>query len=544
MAKRSSTLGVSLANLQQEKQDYRAAQRSTRLRPKPRGIAPMGSSADYHLRKESDHLWIGELGQEFDRNNPVGKRLLDCMEDNVLQDVGFDYVPNTGDKGADTELKAWWNELSSDPHQIDLQGQHDFDQLTRFVLRADFAAGDIFGVFNEDGPIELREFHRCRQPSRTKGTSHANNVLGVEMNEKRQRVRYWFTKESIDPLDSAAVRHADLQPVPAFDESDEWRLPNVLHIYDPKRSTQTRGVSAFAPVFDPLGMHDDCQFQQMVRQHISNMLLIVRERGAGFNEEFLAQRQRAGVPAETGLVDRLVENLYPGSELPGFPGEKLMPWSPNIPNDSWFEHMKMVLRQIGVAWGLPYVLLMLDTSDSTFHGYRGALNEAQKLFRRIQWRMIGDWATPVVTHYLHRLADEDPAWGRRRDRTKSPRSKFNLFRHTWTRPGWSSVDPLKDATADSMRLANTLTTYTRLAASQDTDWPSMAEEGVKDKELLVMFAIEASERICTRLGYKSATPEQLIPWVEKLASMPTADRTQISLQMGESTAAPTGPPNE
>jgi hypothetical protein len=111
--------------LPKEQADYRAAKRSTRLRPRPSGIPGQGASADYHIRSDSDHLWIGELGMAMDRDNVIGERILDYQEKNVLQD-GFQYDPQTGDKRLDDDLKAWWTERSETPSLIDAQGQFTF----------------------------------------------------------------------------------------------------------------------------------------------------------------------------------------------------------------------------------------------------------------------------------------------------------------------------------------------------------------------------------------------------------------------------------
>lgn len=549
---KTRTVAGALQNTRGEQADYRASQRETKLRPRPRGIRAQGSSADWHFRRDSDHLWVGELGREYDRNTPVGKRLLNVFEQNVLQDQGFAYNPNTGDAKLDDEAKHYIDELLGDPTRIDLQGEHDFNDLSRMVFRDHLAAGDIFGVFNQEGPIEVRESHLCRQPF-NRGVRHKNNVLGVELNEKRQRVGYWFTNEPINPLDSYRVKQSDLHFVGAWDVSGDWHTRNVLHVRDPKRVTQTRGVSVFAPVFDYLGMFEDSQFQQLVKQQLSNMLLLIRQRGQHFNPQYLSKRLQTGVDSETPAgVNRLLEELYPGAELHGFPDEQITPWAPNIPNAEWFNHMRLVLRIIGIAWGLPYVLLMLDTADTNFHGYRGAIVEARDLFRNLQRSFARRWHTPVVKNYLHRWADEDKAIARFRDRSlrearlrRSPRSqRFNLFRHTWTLPGWASVDDLKDATADLMRLANSQTSHRRIAQSQDAEWADLSREIIEDKSLhfrggidaaleLIDYTVTEAKRKGITIDPGTLTLGDIERMANRLAPLPLPERVQLSMSLQE-----------
>lgn len=540
-----SATALALQSSHQEQCDYRASKRETKLRPRPRGISSQGSSADWHFRRDTDHLWVGELGREYDRNTPVGKRMLNMIVDNVLQDKGFGYNPDTGDEGLDKEAKHYIDELFGDPQRIDLQGEHDFYSLSKIALRDIFAAGDTFSVFNEDGPIELREFHRCRQPF-NRGKKHKNNVLGVELTEQRKRLGYWFTKDTISPLDSYRIKHSDLELVEAWDVSGDWKTKNVLHLRRTDRISQTRGVSMFAPIFDYLGMFEDSQFQMMVKQQLSNMLLLIRERGTDFKAQNLSKRLRTGVDSEIPAgTDRLLEELYPGAELHGFPDETIKPWSPTIPNNEWFNHMKLVLRVMAIAEGFPYVLLMLDTADTNFHGYRGAVVEARNVLSGIQRWFSRQYNRPVVKHYLHRWADEDPAVNRFRERSlreakirrgkKDHGKRLNLFRHSWTLPGWASVDDLKDATADEIRLGTSTTDRDTLASRFDMTGEQMSDKVVGGNRYLWMAAVQAVMEDMKKLGFDTSM-KSVERWASRYAPMPNGARVQLSMSLQDNPA--------
>ena len=545
---RKPSPAAALSGSHQEQCDYRASKRETKLRPRPRGIRSLGSSADWHFRRDSDHLWVGELGREYDRNSPIGKRLLDLVERNVLQDVGFTLNPDTGSESLDKELKQWWEELSGNPQRIDIQGEHDFHQLSKIVLRDTFAAGDIFGMFTVDGPIELRESHLCRQPYK-RGVKHKNNVLGIELTEQRRRLGAWFTKEPISPFDTYRVKHSDLQFVDAWDVSTDWKTRNFLHVCDRKRITQTRGVSLFAPVFDYLGMFEDSNFQQLVKQQLANMFLIKRERSGDFNPAGYVSQPNSGVESsqQSGTVDRLLEELYPGAELRGLKNEKIDLLSPNIPANEWFNHMKLVGRIIGVGWGVAYVMLMLDTSDTTFHGYRGQILESRDTFKNWQKWFAKQWHTPCYKQYLHRFADENPAIARYRERSlREKRQKrdrpFDLFRHTWTLPGWPSVDDVKDATADTMRIANSLTSYRRAIQSQDVEWGQLIQEIVEDRGLAWLLSatryienlakvLEVASKNGIEVNIGPLTLADIERGASIVAPMPQPENVQLSMSL-------------
>ncbi|TWT35325.1 Phage portal protein, lambda family [Posidoniimonas corsicana] len=530
----STSATRALSSAHGEQCDYRASKRQTKLRPKPRGISSQGSGADWHFRNQSDHLWVGELGREYDRNTPIGSRLLDVLVKNVTQ-RGFDYHPNTGDAKFDAEAKQYIDELLADPKRIDVQGQYTFAQLTRMVLRDTYAAGDAFGVFTADGPLATREAHECRQP-RIRGVKHRNNVLGVELDEDRRRVGYHFTHSPISPL-SPSVKHEDLYFVEAESIDGDWKTPNVLHLRDPKRVTQTRGVSIFAPIFDYLGMFEDQQFQQLVKQQLANMFLLKRQRDVDFNPKMLGKRLRSGVESDQETeVARLLEELYPGAELQGLPGEQIDLLSANIPANEWFDHMRLVLRIMGVALGVPYVLIMLDTADTNFHGYRGALVEAREAFRDAQGWLAGMWHTPVVEHYLHRWADEDASVARYRERTyrearrRRPKAdRFNFLRHSWTLPGWPAVDALKDAQANAVGLATGVMDRDTIARQLDRTGEEQARRVVTGNRDYWMLGVQQAIADLASIGQKDAPLEVIERWASRYAPGPIGDRTQITM---------------
>ena len=547
IATRNKSAGPSrsLQGVHREQADYRASKRETKLRPRPRGIHSHGSSGDWHFRNDTDHLWVGELGREYDRNTAIGSRCLDVLVKNILQ-RGFDYQPNTGDKKFDAEAKQYIDELLSDSQRIDAQGEYTFHQMSRMVLRDTFAAGDAFGVFTREGPIAVKESHLCRQPMRA-GEKHKHNVLGVELAENRRRVGYWFTKDPINPFSN--VLHKDLQFVPAASEDSDWKTPNVMHVRDPKRVTQTRGVSIFAPIFDYLGMFEDQNFQQLVKQQLANMFLIRRQRDADFDVSNLGRRLKSGVDAEEqpAAVDRLLEELYPGAELQGFPGESIDLLSANIPANEWFNHMRLVLRIIGITLGMPYVLLLLDTADTNFHGYRGAIVEARDAFRDFQGWFAKSWHTPTVEHYLHRWADQDPAVNRLRERTlresrhRRPKAdRFNFLQHFWTFPGWASVDELKDRQADAIGLATSTLPRSVIAKRLDMTQTQLNEQCVEGNREGWMMAIDRAVEDLKSIGQENASLEVIERWASRYFSTPFGDRVNLSMSISDQQAAVAG----
>jgi capsid protein len=525
-----------LGGLERERNDYRAAKRSTRLRPRPKGIPGDGAPADYHLRNDSDHLWVGELGMEMDRNNPIGERILDYQEKNVLQD-GFQYDPQTGDDKLNADLKAWWTEHSEDPSKIDAQAQFGFNRLTRFVYRGMKAAGDMWGLLRSDGSIELAEFYRVRSPSR-----HVKEpiVLGVEMDGFRRRKQAWFTKDIIPAMSRAPIAKGDLVPFPFYHTDDELadERPRVLQVFDPDRCTMTRGLSAFKTVFDYLGMHEDQQFLMLLKSQMANMVLLLRERsGVGFQPEWLANTPNDGAAAPNiqALAQQLLaQEMRPGMQLGGLPGETLKLDSANIPNAEFFQHMKFVLAICGLPFSVALVCLLLDAGETNFSGFRGAQNEARLMMRVEQGDLALQWHQPILWFNLDKLAEQDAAIAKARD-GKYGRNKVNLYRHRWKMPRWPYIQPVEDATAALIRRANTLTSTRRQCIEDGVgDWDEIYVEQVDDIFAGDDYALKRAAELVKKHALDSGLDNRgkvalLMQIAARFLPLPNPERTQISL---------------
>lgn len=538
--RRSNAALLGVADLEQEKCDYRAAKRSTRLRPRPRGIPTQGAPADYHLRSDADHLWIGELGMEFDRNDLVAKRLLDVQETNVLQD-GFQYDPQTGDKKLDQDLKEWWTEHSETPSSIDAQSQWGFNRITRFLYRGMKAAGDIWPILRADGLIETAEFYRVRSPTRKVAE---NVVLGVELDGDRKRQAAWFTKDVIPALSRQAITKGELKRIAVYHDDDPLGSadddPRALQLFDPTRMTATRGVSAFAPVFDFLGIHGDLQFVMLVKSQMSNMVLLLRQRAAEFNPEYLTAAPVDGTsPALSSLCrDFMTQELRPGAQIGSLPGETISLASSNVPNPEFFAHMKLVLALCGVAFYIPLVQLLLDASETNFSGYRGAISEARMKFKQEQSDLVAQWHRPVMWFQLDRLAERDPAIAKARD-GRYGRNKVNLYRHRWKCPRWAYIQPVEDATAALIRRANTLTSPRRQCTEDGVgDWEEIFVETIDDHFAAMDYAYEQASALIAK--HNLSIEIDLL--AARLLPLPNPERTQISVssQIGPE-AAPAKP---
>jgi capsid protein len=487
------------------KADYEMTKNSRFVRRRT-GLAPQGSSGDYHLRSESQYYESIEKCRDMDRNDSVVGQIVDRAVANVIQD-GLTLEPQTGDKKLDRMLWDRWQAFADDPDECDIAGELCWHDYERLAFRSSLVDGDAFAAVTQDGPLQFIEAHSIQT-----STKRENTFCGITTDRYRRRETFWYRADDNDPTKSTKAEEV---PLAARDENGN-RL--VFQVYNTKRALMTRGVSAFAPVFYLTGMFEDINFAKVVQQQIVSCFAIFREMAAG---------QPAAPPSTTGYGQqeatgvvagiRTIEGLGPGIEVVGAPGEKMSGFSPNVPNAEYFEHVKLMLTLIGVNLGLPLCLVLMDGSETNFSGWRGAVDEARKGFRQNQRMMVKRLHRPVYEAKVRQWMEDDAA-------LRKQASKRNIFAHEWNVPEWRYINPREDAEADATQLRNCLTSPRRLHAGRGLDWEQIAEETIADNVYAITKAKLAAQKL--NLQFPNDPP---VHWRE-LIPLVMAANTQLSLQ--------------
>jgi capsid protein len=482
----------------------------------------MGSGADYHTRNSTSHVRITELSRDFDRNNLVVGQGIDRLVSNVVRE-GFTFDPRTGNDDANAILAENWRHWSGNADLCDLAGEATFNEQVEQVLRAGVVDGDIFPMFTDVGAVELVESHRIRTPgtARVDRSDNQSLVHGVLIDNNRKHLEYWMTKQDINPL--SALKVGGVQKVPVRDSAGNR---NVQQFTWKKRPSQTRGVSRLAPIADLLGMHDDLQFAKLVQAQVASFYTIFKEQPeGGFGH---AVGDLSGKTTETGSdgVQRTLEPMGPGMVIEGRRGEKLQGFSPNTPNAEFFPHANMLLTFVAVNLNLPVAVLMLDPSNTNFSGWRGAMDQARLGFQTIQRRLVDKYVQPAYMWKLRQWIGESPKLAR-----IAQRPEVNIANHVWHPPTWPYIEPVKDVTADVLKVANPLSSLRRVLSARSMDWDVVFPEIVEDRVKLIRLAIEQADEL------NEAHPEAGVSWRD-LAPLPTAQGINITAE------SPIGTPHD
>lgn len=463
--------------------DYDAA-KTSRFRETVTGVSPSGSGADFHYRSEADYLRLLELARAMDRNDMLIGQGVSRLINNVLQQ-GMRLNPDTGDRKLDDDLSARWREWSRDANACHNTGQLTLHEQARLVMRSTLVDGDHFVLPMADGTLQLVESHRCRSPH---AGASKNTVLGVRLRDDRRPVGYFFTKDDINP--NRTVSLADLHQFPALDPAGN---PLVFHILNRKRPTQTRGISVIATIADAVGMLGQIQFAHLVQAQICSAFAIIHE----FDEveQRIGKRKAKGSVTEETQADgsiRILEQVSPGMQMFGRPGEKITGFSPSVPNSEFFQHATLIMTLIAINLDLPVQALLMDATKTNFSGWRGAFDQAKYGFRNIQDWMICRFYDPVYAFKLTQWTQSDPSLARALDR-----GNVNLSAHDWNKPSWPYIEPNKDIDADTKRLNAGMTSLRRLHAERSQDWDELRDEIVADRVALINAAMSGAKQLNT-----------------------------------------------
>lgn len=496
--------------------EYYAA-KSGRFRPRPKGLPSTGAGADYHYRDEAQYLYMMEWARNADRNNMVVGQAVRRLVNNVVQD-GFRLDPQTGDDEANRIIADRFVTWAEDPEQCHSTREHTLTKQTKMALRAMIIDGDEWPIVLKRGAVEHIEAHRIQTPMRTQTipATSRNVIHGVLRDAEGVHQEVWVSRE-LNPTEQIR-KVADMVVYPIRDKIGRRQ---VLHVYDPKRFSQTRGVTALAPPIDAIGYHDDIQFAKLVQQQVVSCFAILRERAETYTGGQPGQRGERTDTTRSDGSTRRIEGIAPGMEVTGAPGETLKGFSPAVPNPEWFQHAHLILTIIAVNLDLPVAVLLLDPSETNFSGWRGAIDQARIGWRDMQSTLIEQWYRPLMRIRIDQMIATDEI-------VYALAKKLGpaIYRHKWTPPSWPYIEPVKDATGDKIIIANRLNSRRGVLAKRGLDIDDVDAEIIADNARTITMAIEQANAINATSPGAGVTWQNLLGMEAPQSLSETAGQTQ------------------
>ncbi|HEU4708750.1 MAG TPA: phage portal protein [Methylophilaceae bacterium] len=356
----------------------------------------------------------------------------------------------------------------------------NFYQLQALVFRSRMESGDVFALTPSIDRaavyslcLQVIEADRISNPGRKQNTN--NLVDGIEK----------------DPATGASIRchiankhpgdyrNASSTTWTAYNFYGTNGRRNVLHIFKKLRPGQVRGVPDFAPIIEPLkqlGRYTDAELQAAV---VSGMFAIFMKMDPDGFQEIFDNNAQSALVQKAGEWEGDMDNG--GKAVNLLPGEEPVTVNPGRPNSEFDPFVQAIIRQIGMALGIPYEVLIMHY-QSSYSAARAAMLNAWRT-----WRLARDWMATDFCQPVYELWLEEAV---ARGYIKAPgffqdkRVRAAWCKAQWIGDGPGSIDPVKEVDAAEKRVELGISTLAAESVLHDgIDWKSKHEQRTKEKKM-------------------------------------------------------------
>jgi lambda family phage portal protein len=408
--------------------------------------------------------------RELSRNNPVAKSFLKLLTANVLGEKGIGYQPQV--RNNDKTLNAAFNSKIEDAWSewgklgnCTVDGKLSFRGVQTLVLKNIATDGEVFIRMVRGFPnkhrfaIQLFDADQLDHLFSRFASKQDNEIrMGVEVDEWGRPVAYHMNLKHPSDLGGSLLR----ERIPA---------DQIIHLYDPERVNQTRGITWFHP----------CMFElRMLGGYIEAELVAARTGAAkmGFFEH----------TDPSSFVEPNPDAKYRMEAQPGVietipPGMKFTPWSPDHPASAFPMFVKAMLRFVASSLGVSYNALASDLEGVNYSSMRSGL-----LIERDQWKMLQSFLKeqmlqPIFEQWISMALLSGALVLDSRDPSRFCAGK-------WEPRGWMWVDPLKDVQSGILAIGAGLTSRDALISEQGGDVEEVFEQLSEENKLQDEFELD------------------------------------------------------
>ncbi len=370
-------------------------------------------------------------------------------------------------------FKAW-----AESPDCDLGRFLNFYGIQDLALRGTMGRGDIFiitprvqrkGAKRPKLTLQLVEADRVCNPKRGQDTDVLTD--GVEHDPATgEAIAYHFADRHPGDLRGKGIEWSRVEA-----RGNATGRRNVLHLFRQLRPGLRRGVPILAPVIEPIKQFTTYTSAELQAAITSGLFsLFVKMDPTAFGELFDDEAQSL-IAAKSSQWSGEIES---GKAVNLLPGESIETSNPGRPNAEFDNFTTSCLRQIGMAIGIPYEVLVMHF-QSSYSAARGALLMAWRFF--MSWR---DWLATYMCQPIYELwlADEVAAGA-----IKAPGFFADeIIRHAWCAAQWvgdgpGSIDPVKEVAAAKDRVALGISTLQAESILHDgVDWETKHRQTIKE----------------------------------------------------------------
>jgi capsid protein len=449
---------------------------------------------------EADRTEILRKARFFECNDAVVNRLVDLFEQFVAGPQGLQVIPNTADEKWNRAARVSWLKWCKYP---DLVSKQSFSAIQGILARRWFVDGEIF-IHKTESPnsfkprIRLYESHRCKTPKDRSKEEGKTVIDGVQIDDVGQKVGYWIQKDQKSDLES----NFDLIPA-----------EEIVHLFEPERPGQYRGLSFLYPVVNDIhDLNDITMYEKRAAKDASEITNVIKN-AAGEVDPNTLRRQRmssnsqdASGNAVTKRDDQYYKTTLAGRTLVLKTNEDIAQFQSNRPSVAQQSLWDYLLSRICAGVGISKLLVLPYSMQGTVT--RSDLDVATLFFRSRSSTL----AAAVIDIY-------EWVMGFSKDYDKELRSvgqaPTNWYEARIRPPRAPNVDTGRNSASMINEYQAGLRTAQDIFAENGEDWREQlrqrAEEAAYVLDLLNEFDGITKEDICNPTGMKPMPPQSDTP---------------------------------
>jgi capsid protein len=440
-----------------------------------------------------DQSTVTARARQMVRDNDYAASVVRSFKRNV---VGRGITPTfqTEDKTFNKVLKKKWKRWASDPNLVDRERRRNFAEIQKWSAGELVEVGESLVILSWEqrrnniglvlqcveseqldnriqrwgenevrGGVEVDDFGAA--VAYHIFTRHPNDILGntgQHSNWQRPDIRTPDTRDPRTPQEKGhRTAFGQSERIPAYENG----RPRVLHIYDPDRVRQSRGISRMAPGLQRLRDLDQYDVAQQLAARAEASIGFVIKSDLGSQDDFGLLNSDTDNSDKDGN-DELAMQPFMVARLD--PGESIESFTPTRPGNLYDPYVTKQLRAFAAGSGLSYEQVVRDFSTTNWSGLRQGQLEDQREWMPQQELLICHLCQPVVEEFIFWCVMEGKAAAN--GYAENP-DQFNQV--GWKPDGWQWVDPTQQADGIQKMLDMGLTTKQNEANKLGEDWEEM-----------------------------------------------------------------------
>ncbi len=441
---------------------YDAADNLRRVDGLPVGRVQIGRSAE-----SVDRDRLINVSRAMFRNNSIYRGIINHMV-NYIVGRGISLQPQSDDNDWNRAATKQWAKFWRRPEVRDMWSGK---RLIEHVCRELLITGEIWLLYTDLKKVQMLQSEQIVP-------FLSNYDAGVRTNRYGKPTVY-----NVAPIsDTGQIARYEAKPVPAA---------SMIAAYMAEDPSSLRGMPPGQSSFEMLYRLEDICDSEAQAWHVLSQIALTINREGGPDAAY-GEAGAQGADAGSGVdgSDFQITEFDKGMVFQGGIGDIIHGIDRNIPGKDFPESVRMFLRLIGLPFGIPLEIVLLDWTQSNYSQSRAVLEQAHETFEDFQ-TLIAD---AILAPLYRRKLSEWLADGTLPAANSSPD-------HTWIMPPFPWIDPEKEGKAQAQLIELGLDSYNAALQRRGESADAIMRQNVSD----VIDAITAAKQVEDGTGVK-------VPW--------------------------------